>query len=57
MGHAYEKKKEKPHMVTKWELENIGCDEAANERVEEIIAPHSFSPLRGYQAMLTLGDN
>ena len=57
MGHAKEKKKDKPETITDMEHVNEDCDDDANDRVEENISPEPFTPLPGYRAMLKLGDN
>jgi len=57
MGHADEKKKDKPETISPMETENIGCDKGANARVDENVKPKPFTPLPGYKAMLKLGDD
>lgn len=57
MGHADEKKKDRPDKITKMEWENIYCDEAAEEEVNKSYPPPRFTPLPGYKAMLRLDND
>lgn len=54
MGHADEKKKDKPESITDLEWDNVSCNRAANEVIESGEHPRSFHPLPGYRAMLKL---
>ena len=47
MGHADEKKRDKPETISPMETENIGCDKEANVRVDENVKPKPFTPLPG----------
>ena len=55
MGHADEKKKDKPHTITPLEQVNIECDkEAGIVNGSPAPTPVPFKPLPGYKAMLRL---
>jgi len=54
MGHADDKTKEKPDMITPIEHANIGCDKDANSYIESSRQSDVFEPLQGYKAMLQI---
>jgi len=57
IGHADDKKKDKPRTITLMEHANIGCNEDAELCIEICITATSFKPLPGYCAMLQLDGN
>ena len=50
-----EEEKDKPSEITPIGIENIGCDEEANTRVEEYITPRKSKLQLEYGTMLQLG--
>jgi len=54
MGHADDKKRDKPSTITPMEHANIGCDEDTEISIESGIEARSFKTLPGYQAMIQL---
>ena len=57
LGHADEKKKDKPKTIKQWEHDNIECDHIANDKAGDSTAPRPFFPLIGYTAMLKVGNH